>query len=262
MSVTSELGESVRFNDRVLERTSSVLQAVVQVKENETNTWKEVTDVKSVSRNGAGFILSRPCKVGRLITMVLPLDPALRAYDHDKKLYPVLGIVQYCNPAPLKGQTRYHVGVGFVGKNIPESFKKDPTQDFRIMGMNKEGLWLVSEADLEFKKRQDPRFWISIGICVSAVRSSVKEMTHTKNISARGLSIASKLDAAIGEKVKLACPDLDFYAFAVVRNRNARKGEPPILHVELLETEFPIDKLIASQSAELPPISASTAWLA
>jgi hypothetical protein len=262
MSVTSELGQVFNFNDRVLERTSGVLQAVVQVKETEKNTWKEVTDVKSVSRNGAGFILSRPCKVGRLVTMVMPLDPALRAYDHDKKLYPVMGIVQYCNPAPIKGETKYHVGVGFVGKNIPESFRKDPAQNFRILGMSKEGLWQVVEAGREFKKRQDPRFWISIGIIVSAVRSSVKEKTHTKNISARGLSIASALDTAVGEKVKLSCPDLDFYAFAVVRNRNKRKGETPILHLELLETEFPIDKLIASQSPELPPIPISTAWLA
>ena len=262
MAVMSELGEVVHFNNRVLDRAPVNLQAVVQVKESENDTWKEVTDIKSVSRNGAGFVLSHPCKVGRLITMVLPLDPPLRAYDQDKKLYPVMGIVQYCNAATVNGAKKYHVGVGFIGKNIPESFKKDPTQNYRILGMNKEGLWLVSEADRTFKKRQDPRFWISIGICVSAVRSPVKEMTHTKNISARGLSVASTLGAAIGEKVKLACPELDFYAFAIVRNRSKVNGEKPILHLELLETEFPIDKLIASQAAEMPPISASTAWLA
>jgi len=262
MSVASELGEVVHFNNRVLDRAPVALQAVVQVKESQKDTWKEVTDVKSVSRNGAGFMLTRPCVVGRLVTMVLPLEPDLRAYDHDKELYPVMGIVQYCNSAMVNGEKKYHVGVGFIGKNIPESFKKDPNQSFRILGMSKEGMWQVIEADREFKNRKDPRFWISVGITVSAVRSRVKEVTHTKNVSARGLSIASALDAAVGEKVKLACPELDFYAFAVVRNRNRRKGDTPTLHLELLENEFPIDKLIASQSADPPALSPTSAWLA
>ena len=114
-----------------------------------------------------------------------------------------MAIVQYCNPATVNGTTKYHVGVGFIGKNIPESFKKDPKQSYRILGMSKEGMWQVSEADREFKKRQDARFWISIGITVSAVRSSVKEVTHTKNVSASGLSIACELNAAIGESQTL-----------------------------------------------------------
>ena len=255
MTVSNNLKASARSDDRWIDRAAAELKAIVQVKEDADNTWKEVTKVKSVSRNGAGFTLSRPCSVGRLITLVLPLETKLRAYDQNKDLYPVMGIVQYCNAATVDEQMVYHVGVGFVGKKVPESFKNDPTQSFRIAGMNKEGLWEISEAETQFKKRKDRRYWIAIGVTISlirqAARSVVKEETFTRNVSASGLSIACKLDAAIGDKVKIACRELDFYAVAVVRNAKKGKDDSPTLHVELIENEFPIDKLIAARTVDI-----------
>ena len=228
------------------------MRTIVQVKGSESNSWKEVTEVKSVSRNGAGFMLSRRCVVGRLITLVMPLNPELRAYDFDSKVYPVMGIVQYCNAATVDGEPVYHVGVGFVGKQIPESFKSNPEQSYRINGMTNDGLWEICEADAQFTHREEPRYWMSMGIVVSLIqkeeKSIAREETFTKNIGAGGISVACKLPANVGDKVKVAVKDMNFYAIAVVRNRNASDGEMPTLHLEFVDARFPIERIIAARA--------------
>ena len=239
---------------RRLERSPAELQTIVQVKESENETWKEVTRVTTVSRNGAGFSLPRPCKVGRLVTRVMPLEPDLRAYDEDKELYPVMGLVQYCNQGMVDGESVYHVGVGFVGKNIPESYKADPTQSYRICGMRKDGLWEIAEADSQFKNRKQPRYWISLPVTISLLQKAeqpiAREETYTKNIGAGGVSVACSLTAGIGDKVKFACRELDFYAIAIVRNRKTPKNESPTLHLEFIGAELPVEKLIAMRTIE------------
>lgn len=234
---------------RAEERTSSTLRTIVQVKERDSKSWKEITDVTTVSKNGAGFSLTRPCVVGRLITLVMPLAAELRAYDHGSDFYPVLGIVQYCNAATVDGEKVYHVGVGFVGKQVPESFKSNPEQNYRIVGMTKEGLWEICESETQFKNRKQPRYWISVGITISLLKradtANTKEKTHTKNIGAGGMSIASTLEANVGDKVKVAVKELDFYAIAVVRNRKSGPEETSTLHLEFVDAQFPVEKIIA-----------------
>jgi len=234
-------------------RHAAELKTIVQVKESEHESWKEVTKVLTVSRNGAGFCLTRPCAVGRLVTLVMPLDPELRAYDKTEEVYPVLSIVQHCNASTIDGETVYHVGVGFVGKKLPESYKADPTQNYRISGMKKDGLWEITEAESQFKNRRQPRYWISIPVMVSQLQrgqsSGAKEETVTKNICAGGVSVASSLETNIGDKVKFACKELNFYSMAIVRNCKRTKGGTT-LHLEFIENEFPIDRVIAIQMAE------------
>lgn len=253
MTNVERTGSALSAEHRAVERVPSELRTIVQVKEGDGETWKEVTRVTTVSKNGAGFSLARPCSVGRLVTLVMPLDPALRAYDQDKDVYPVMGIVQHCNAATVDGETVYHVGVGFIGKEVPESFKTDPTQNFRIAGMTTDGLWKVTEVESQFKKRKQPRYWIGIGVTVSLLQrdftgrvpvSSIKEETFTVNVAAGGVSVACSLEARVGDKVKFACPAVNFYSMAVVRNRKIRKGELPTLHLQFVDAEFPIEKVL------------------
>lgn len=238
--------------------TPGELQTIVQVKEGPTETWKEVTKVLTVSRNGAGFSLQRPCVVGRLVTLVMPLDPQLRAYDKDQQVYPVMGIVQYCNASTVNGKVIYNVGVGFVGKKIPDSYKADPTQSYRISGMKKDGLWVINEAESQFKNRKHARYWISLPVTVSllqkAVNSGAKEETYTKNVGLGGVSVVCSLDTTIGEKVKFACKELNFYAIAIVRNRKQIKEEIPTLHLEFVDAEFPIDAAVATRMEAVPDV--------
>ena len=246
----SSLNE-VKLDHRIESRIPADLQAVIQVKEQNGETWKEFADLSTVSRNGAGFSLSRPCAVGRLITIVLPLPRELRAYDEDKDLYPVMAIVQYCNEGLVDGKKVFHVGAGFVGKNIPESFKADPTQNYRITGMNSDGLWNITESGRQFQNRKNPRYWVSIPVTVSLIqredKSITREETFTKNVSASGVSIASSMNARAGDKVKFACKGLNFYAMGVVRN--IMSGDSPTIHVQFVDNEFPIEKVIRMQTA-------------
>ena len=252
MSFVNSIATPSAQENRAEERVSSTLRTIVQVKERDNKSWKEVTEVTTVSRNGAGFMVRRPVIVGRLLTLVMPLDPDLRAYDHDAEVYPVMGIVQYCNASTVNGEQVYHVGVGFVGKQIPESFKADPEQSYRINGMTKEGLWEISEADSQFKNRKQPRYWISLGIVISllqrAEQSVTKEETFTQNIGAGGASVVCTLSANVGDKVKVAVKELDFYAVAVVRNRKTNEDEAPTLHLEFVDTQFPVEKIIAART--------------
>jgi hypothetical protein len=240
--------------NRRVDRADSELRTIVQVKESDTETWKEVTKVTTVSRNGAGFSLPRPVVVGRLITLVMPLAPDLRAYDEDKELYPVLGLVQYCNKGMVDGKAVYHIGVGFIGKNIPDSFKANPAQSYRISGMKKDGLWEVTEAESQFKNRKQPRYWISLPVTISLLQRAeqpiAREETYTQNIAAGGVSVPCSLAAGVGDKVKFACKEIDFYAVAIVRNRKVPSNESPTLHLQFVDAELPVDKVIASRTAQ------------
>ncbi|MBK7513224.1 MAG: hypothetical protein IPI76_13290 [Chloracidobacterium sp.] len=46
---------------RTAERVINPTRTLVQVKEADDVNWKEITNVTTVSRNGAGFTLSRRC---------------------------------------------------------------------------------------------------------------------------------------------------------------------------------------------------------
>lgn len=256
MSVTDNIPSSSASESRKADRVTSELKIIVQIKEGDGETWKEVTSVTTVSRNGAGFSLLRSCTVGRLVTLVMPLAPELRAYDETAELYPVMGIVQYCNEGMIDDKPVYHVGVGFIGKQIPESFKADPTQSYRITGMGKNGLWSITEADTAFKSRRHPRFWLAIEVSLTLLKKDRKTMdredTVTQNIAVSGVSVVSSLDAEVGDKVKFACRALNFYAIATVRNRKQKKDQPPTLHLEFIEDSFPVDKLIALHEPKPP----------
>ena len=244
------------LENRKVKRTQTELKTIVQVKESNEEAWKEVTKVTTVSRNGAGFNLTRECKVGRLVMLVLPLPVLLRAYDVDTELYPVVGLVQYCNPVNLDGEDLFHIGVAFVGKQIPESYKADPQQSYRISGMNDDGLWNITESKTPFRNRKDARFCVPLEVTVSLLKSKKqsvsKETTVTKNISASGVSVPCSLEANVGDRVKFASKEHDFYALAVVRNRKEGSGGPPTLHLEFVENKFPMEKILFAHEYAIP----------
>ncbi len=246
MSIVRPRASGIRRTHRI----SSALKTIVQVRESFDESWKEVTTLKTVSRNGAGFALSRKCEVGRLISLILPMPEELRAYDLEEELYTVLGLVQHCNEVIVDGETTYNIGVGFVGKAIPDSFIADPKQNYRFCGMTEEGLWRITEVQSAFKARKNPRFWKSIHLTISMMKKgkdeSAKESVATKDISASGFSVACALDIEVGDKVKVAAVAHDFYAIAEVRNRIEGKeaGQPPTLHLQFVDSEFPMQKVV------------------
>ena len=77
---------TITSENRRVPRVSTELKTIVQVKESLEESWKEITAVTTVSRNGAGFTLSRKCEVGRLVSLVLPMPDELRAYNRSEEL--------------------------------------------------------------------------------------------------------------------------------------------------------------------------------
>ena len=74
-----------------------------------------------------------------------------------------------------------------------------------------------------------------------------RETTQTRNISATGASVVTTLDGAIGDKVKFGSKQHDFYAIATVRNRDDSDENGTTLHLEFVDTHFPMEKIFCGQ---------------
>lgn len=252
-TVESELETGIE--SRQSRRDSTHLQAVVEVSETADESWEERAQVVTISRSGAGFTLARPCALGRLVTLILPLPRELRAYDHDELLYAVLGLVQHCNESVTDGVSNYHIGVAFIGKNIPISYEENPQQNYRITGMNELGLWMIVENEGQFKSRLYPRHAVAIEFAITLLdaetRTVSKEQCITNEVSAAGASVMSSLNAAVGDKIKIVCNEYDFFTMAVVRGR----GQVSVngltsLHMEFVSARFPVGRLPPSRLLE------------
>ncbi len=243
VSESTDGRETSHAEARTTPRVASELRTIVQIREHDGTIWKEVTKVNTVSRNGAGFALSRECPVGRLVTLLMPMPAELRAYDHSAEIYPILGIVQHCNKVTIGNETVYHVGVALIGKQMPVSFMNDPTQSYRISGMSDEGLWQVTEAEMQFKTRRHPRYSAAVEVVISLIQKhdrAKKQYALTLNVGASGAAVHCSLPAKVGDKVKFACKSFNFYAIAVVRHRTVKERDTPILHLEFIDSQFPI----------------------
>jgi len=210
-------------------------------------TWNESAHITSLSRNGAGFSTGRECTIGRLVKLEISMPAELRAYDESEDVYPVMGLVQHCHCVPYNGENIYQVGVALIGKKPPESFANSTLQNYRISGMSDDGLWNITEVDQAFKGRKAPRFSVALDVTIALIQSDkktiAKEKTVTKNVGAGGAAVLSLLKAKVGDKVKFACRDLDFYALAFVRDRRKYLFGPPTLHLEFVDAKFPVELL-------------------
>jgi len=233
------------------EVTASAMQAVVKGKDSPDTTWKEVVEVASVSATGAGFFIPRELQVGTIVAVMVPLEAHLRCYDHDKELYRVLGLVQHCQALTGEEHSGYHVGVAFVGKHAPESYKDNPHQNYKICGMNENGLWKVTEARGPFKVRRHLRYWTNVDLylaLVDAHRDSLSgEKTTTENISKSGAAVFSTLEVGVGDRVKFICEKFDFSGLAVVCNNQVANDGKQRLHLQFVENSFPVEKLDKSK---------------
>ena len=185
--------------------------------------------------------------IGRLIRLVIPMPPELRAYDLTEEFYPIMGVVQYCNKEENENGDLYHVGVALIGKKVPASYFENPLQSYRINGMSEDGLWNVTEADKPFKARRHPRFRTELDVTVTLLQKEektvAKETTVTQDVGASGASVVCSLNAKVGDKVKFACKALNFYTIAHVRNLRQDVGQVTTMHLEFVESRFPVDKL-------------------
>ena len=243
-----------RKSDKQKNRTEiseiTPVKDTVYVRESSDSMWSEAINVKIVSSFGAGFDVTRECRLGTLIRLEITLPDELRAFDHDKQVYSVIALVQHCNRIGKRADDGYHLSVIFVGKEFPDSYIANPAQAYRLTGAAQDGLWRVTECTSQFKQRQYPRFdiklTVELGLIQNSKRTIVKEQTVTRDIGSSGVSVVSALDAKRGDKIKFACRDIDFYAIAVVVNRRNLLGEKDLLHMKFVDHKFPIERILFS----------------
>jgi len=231
---------------KVVDHRSSLMHALVCIAGNEGRLEKKVAEVISVSPTGAGFYLGHEFKAGHLLSMMIPAEPQLRSYDHNRELYKVWGLVQHCHPV-VGDDPSFHIGIAFIGREAPKSYVSDPTTSYRICGMSDDGLWKIKEAGKEFKPRKDTRFYVAIDHYLAFVdgqRASLKgERTRTENISKHGAAVVTSLDVTVGDRVKLISEEFDFSGLAVVCNRRETGDGRSLLNLQFVETKFPVEKL-------------------
>lgn len=230
-------------------RTQLSVTAVVHFRESKDESWRETTHIKTISKNGAGLVVSREVPVGRIVSLVLGMPRDLRLYDLHAPGYPMLAVVQNCVSMEVDGEPFYHVGVAFVGKEVPAALKKNPKQCYRITGLNGQGLWEVVESANPFQPRKHLRFWsrfqVTVAIRDAKTRTSRKRHVFTRDVSGGGMSVFGPLDARIGDRVKVMSRDYDYYSMATVRNRtdNDEDEKLSLVHFEFDEADFPVERL-------------------
>ena len=226
---------------------SRALSALVQVREGNHRSWGETTELINFSRSSAGFYLKRKCEVGRLVSVMLAMPKHLRCYDFENELYRVWGLVQHCSQVSGGEDPTFHVGVAFTGKSAPPSYHENPLQSYRVTGISEDGMWRISEAKKDFVVRRHPRFHVSLDVLLSAQderRNHLKdESARVENISISGASVFSTLKVEIGDSVNFDCVQHNFSALAIVRNRQTSEKDPPKLHLEFVNADFPISEI-------------------
>ena len=225
------------------------LKATVKFHINADELCEEATRLVAMSKSGASFYLSRPCKVGCLVSLEMPMLDGLRAYDVPVETCPVVGLVQYCYQSNVDGELLNFVGVAFVGEHLSAEQMKDPMQCYYISGTTSTGMWQISPSKNSHQVRSTPRFWTELDISITLIRkdrtSAYKEQTVTTNVSIGGAAVVCTLDVSVGERVKFGSKDLNFYAMAIVRNRQAPAGRKPTINLEFVETSFPVERILA-----------------
>jgi len=220
------------------------LSAVIKGKDKDLKSWSETADVTSLSSSGAGFFLTMPCEVGCLVSLILPMPAGLRKYDHEKRLYRIWGLVQYCYEAGGDNSTGFHVGVALIGKNAPASNLLQPNQSYRVSGMDRNGLWKVEELERSFIKRSSTRYWNAIETSLyqldDKLRHVSSEKTITENISETGASVFSDLRIAVGDRIKFISNSPPFSSLSIVHHRRIGIDDRTRIHLAFVENFFPI----------------------
>jgi hypothetical protein len=220
------------------------IAAVVKGKDESFKPWSESAQMTSLSSSGASFFIPVPCMPGRLLSLMMPMPAHLRRYDHDKRLYRVFGLIQYCYESSGDEAAGFHVGVALTGKDAPDSYTRDPMQSYRVCGMDRNGLWKVQELESSFKQRSSVRYWNSIEASLFQLdedqRSIASEKSVTENVSLTGASVFSELRVAVGDRIKFQTSSPPFSSLSVVRHRRIGVDDRTRIHLEFVENAYPI----------------------
>jgi hypothetical protein len=238
--------------DRRIQRIGLALPIRIEGKVNLEVAWSEITRLQDVSAFGAGFKLNRPVKRGRLVALTMPMPRQLRCYDYMEPQYRIWGLVRRC--ISIKNTIdaeQYAIGVAFIGKHPPLSYKDNPAKLYEITQLEEKGFWHIVEApekpderDLPKELRRHSRYQIPVNVLLEILDEEGNvieaEMTVTENISLGGASVFTSLHADVGSFIRFSSEQYDTTIISVVRGKRLGTDSIPRLHIEFIDHYFPL----------------------
>ena len=240
-------------NNRRIQRYSLSLPTKVEVKIDNKFSWNEITRMEDVSAFGAGFVLKRPVKRGRLVHVSVPMPRQLRCYDFLEPQYRVWGLVRRCIPISSNpGAESYAVGVAFIGKNPPTAFNENPAKLFDLSNREDGGLWELVEApskpdetDLPTYLRRHTRFSIPETLVIELLDENgdvaASEVSVTENVSVGGAAVFTSFNIEVGSFLRVKSERLGTSIISVVRGKRVGPDGIVRLHVEFIDHLFPLE---------------------
>ena len=235
---------------RRVRRLPLTLPIRVFCRESDEYHWTEQSRLVDVSHFGAGFTLTRPLDVGRLIQLMIPLPHQLRCFDHMEPMYTVWSLVRHASPmdkVSADGSTLFRIGVGFVGKEPPLSYQQDPSVRYEPLPCKpgQTTLWKVGKRQ-SIKQRRESRLIIPLEVMVATLdekgRTAMQEYTVTETISSLGTCIPTSLDVDVGRIVKINSVRDPISVFAAIRSRELTPNGISRLGLEFIGGRWPLDK--------------------
>lgn len=246
---------------RLRERLKLSLPVRVRCQEAADDEWMELSRLVDVTPFGAKLTLTHPTERGRLLHLTTPMPRQLRCFDHIEDQYRVWAIVRHVKPFFAKAATgqagdagplRFEVGLAFTGKHPPASHERDPATLYELESLSADSnLWTVHERPQQkddaarLERSEATRIQMAVAVLVELFdmegEVEASEQTVTENISRRGASVWTTLDAAQGRFVRLTSVEHGMSVFAAVRARRLGADGIPRLHLEFVDSQWPLE---------------------
>lgn len=212
-----------------------------------------MTRLVDVTPFGARFPLPRPIDIGRLLQLTAAMPRQLRVFDHVEDQYRVWTIVR--NVKLLEQKTPkdplIEVGVAFIGKRPPHSYRDHPERRYEIAQTKLESaMWAAREDSVDQlaeintqDKRKESRQMIPVDVTIEVYDGDKlikNEHTVTENISRTGAAVFTAMDVGPGVFVKMTSDRYAATVLAVVRARRLGGDGLTRLHLEFLGSQWPL----------------------
>ena len=231
---------------RIRARLSLKLPIKVLCRESLDYQWTEKSRLIDVNQFGAGFTLTRPVEVGRLIQLNAPLPHQLRCFDQLETMYSVWSLVRHIS-AIQSDPILFRTGVAFVGKRPPASYEEDPASlyDPLPIKLGHSVMWSVTRRP-PAKQRRETRLTIPLEVLVEtfdeAGNLEQREHTVTEAISTLGACILSSLEVEAGRVVRITSVTDGVTLFGAIRSRQIMPDGIARLGIEFIGERWPLER--------------------
>lgn len=231
---------------RIRARLSLKLPIKVLCRENLDYQWTEKSRLIDINQFGAGFTLTRPIEVGRLVQLTAPLPHQLRCFDQLEPMYSVWSLVRHISVIQ-SDPVMFRAGVAFIGKRPPASYEEDPTSLYEPLPikLGHSVMWSVMRRP-PTKARRETRLAIPLEVLVEtfdeAGNASEREYTVTEAISTLGACIPTSLEVEAGRVVRITSVTDGVSLFGAVRSRKVMSDGIARLGIEFIGDRWPLQR--------------------